>query len=412
MSKGNMLLGHARGKVGSLVFSRSNGKQVVRAKADVVKNPQTRAQVIQRIFLNTVSQAYSKMATICDHSFEGIAKGQDSMSYFMRVNLNKIRATVAEKVAAGYYDYEILSFTPIGSNVLVPNTYEVSKGQLPAIPVQDNNDDNKMAFALDANTYQGVLDAYGLQRGDQLTFVAIIGTDADHTAFSYARVILNPMNNEGQEVSLDTQFIADGGINMPNIKNEGSFASIAFANSKVAFGFGSTYLFGAAIIVSRKGEDGNWLRSTSALAPNESGAELYYSLGYALDKFAEGSFTTESQRYLNNAGVVPTIRAGVHERNPRIAAASFDGVDLVRDSVNPNGLGEDAANLVVGTAELEDGVTYKVGLKAVNSTSVSHKTAITNGSATISVAEIDLADRALVLLADDVVVDTYCSWGE
>ena len=91
MSKGNMLLGHARGKVGSLVFSRANGKQIVRAKADVVANPQTEAQVIQRIMLNTVAQAYSKMASICDHSFQGVQKGAKSMSYFMKVNLNKLR---------------------------------------------------------------------------------------------------------------------------------------------------------------------------------------------------------------------------------------------------------------------------------------------------------------------------------
>ena len=71
MSKGNMLLGHARGKVGSLVFSRANGKQIVRSRAEVVKNPRTEQQMVQRIMLNTIAQAYSQMKAITDHSFQG-----------------------------------------------------------------------------------------------------------------------------------------------------------------------------------------------------------------------------------------------------------------------------------------------------------------------------------------------------
>ena len=72
MAKGNMLLGQAVGSLGDITFSRVNGKQVIKSKPSVVKNPQTEAQLIQRILMNTVIQAYSKMSEICDHSFEGI----------------------------------------------------------------------------------------------------------------------------------------------------------------------------------------------------------------------------------------------------------------------------------------------------------------------------------------------------
>lgn len=407
-----MLLGHARGKVGSLVFSRSNGKQIVRAKADVVKNPQTRAQVIQRIFLNTIAQAYSKMAAICDHSFEGIPTGQRSMSYFMHQNLKNLRQRVGEQVSAGYMDYEIFSFTPLGSNIFVPNNYEIAKGSLPTVSVVNANDDSKMAIALATNTYQGVLDAYGLQRGDQLTFVAMIGEDAQHIVFDFCRIILDPMDAVGNHLALDTPFISNGAVNMPNEKNEGGFNSAVVESEKLVFSFGSTYMFGSGVIVSRKAEDGTWQRSNASILANEDGEAVTYSLGYALDQFMEGAFTAQSSRYLNNAGTSPIIQQGAREVVPRIATASYNGVEIARDAELQGSADTTPHALTVGCENLADGVTYKIGLKAIGGTSVTNKTALTGTAATLNIAGVALSGNELVLLADDVVVDTYCKWVE
>lgn len=49
MSKGNILLGYASGKVGDLVFVRRNGEQVTRPYVKQVKNPRTRSQMVQRV---------------------------------------------------------------------------------------------------------------------------------------------------------------------------------------------------------------------------------------------------------------------------------------------------------------------------------------------------------------------------
>lgn len=303
MSKGNMLLGHARGKVGSLVFSRSNGQQIVRSRAEVVRNPQTQQQMIQRIILQTISQAYSKMQPIVDHSFEGVAKGQKTMSLFMRRNMEMLRNHVATQLASGAQFSEIFSFSPLKSNLFAPNDYVVSKGTLPEIAVIDAADDGKLAIALGANTYQSLCDTYGVQRGDQLTFIGVSGASAATLQFSYARVIIDPTNNNGETLPLSTALVTDGAITSPSARNEGTFASLAFDTDKLLFGFPGTYLVCAAVIVSRKKADGTWLRSNASMKKNESTEEGMNSLEDCLNALVNSGITTPSEIYLNNAGV-------------------------------------------------------------------------------------------------------------
>lgn len=302
MSKGNMLLGHARGKVGSLVFSRANGKQIVRARADVVKNPQTEKQMIQRIIMATVAQAYSRFAAICDHSFEGLQAGQESMSYFVSKNLKNIRDRIAAGVAAQQSLDDIYAFVPVGSNIYAPNEYILSKGQLPSIVPTFVGTTKAKITGLAVNTYKAVLDAYGLQRGDQITLIATQGLRPDTTIFHYARIILDPMNVNGTPADIESEFITNGAVNLPNPRNEGVFNSIAFNANAVEYNFSAQNVSGAAVIVSRQKSDGSWARSNSTMVLNEAGAGAMFSLQACLDMVANGDINTLSSMYLNNAG--------------------------------------------------------------------------------------------------------------
>lgn len=305
MSKGNMLLGHARGKVGDLVFSRTNGQQVVRARAAVVKNPQTEAQMIQRIILNTVAQAYSKMQPIVDHSFEGIQSGQKTMSAFMAKNLKVLRARVSNAVADPTQGLgEVRAFVPVGENGFVPNAYIVSMGSLPGLtPLLESTTAAKVG--LGGATYGDIIAALGLQRGDQLTFCNITGESDAEMRFDYARVILDPQNEDGSEAPLSSALIVDGAINLPSKRNTGNFYTLTQDAQNVV-----TYLVGDAlrtiagtfIIVSRKGTDNNWKRSNAQMVINEGAIASFLSMQEALDRFIEGGVGTLSDMYLNNAG--------------------------------------------------------------------------------------------------------------
>lgn len=297
MSKGNMLLGHARGKVGSLVFSRSNGQQIVRARAEVVRNPQTDAQVIQRIFLNTIAQAYSRMSAIVDHSFEGVKAGQDSMSFFMKKNLEAIRAKVAN---AGDLNTQAVYVTPIGESYLATNDYIVSKGSLPVVNpglVQDSG----IELLTSTGTYKDMLDIYHLQRGDQMTFCLIQLNEVGATSFVYGRLILDPRESDGSEAPLTTAILSNGSLNKPNPKSEMDGLTLSVASTTLRIGAPDSTI-GGCVIVSRKKDDGTWLRSNSNMVL-VTGAPMGMSVAAALTQFRTGGIDTENPLYLNNGGV-------------------------------------------------------------------------------------------------------------
>lgn len=303
MSKGNMLLGHARGKVGSLVFSRADGKQIVRSRAEVVKNPRTESQMIQRVLLNTVAQAYSGFKSITDHSYQGVSEGQKTMSIFMQRNLNILRQKVASERAAGKNFVDINEFSPLKSNYLALNEYEISKGTLPAIAVVALEDSRDMAIALSANTYEAIINDYNLKRGDQMTFCAITLKGLKRE-FTFARVILDPRDAEGKELPLTTAFAQSNKVVSPSDRNEGAFTRLQLEGGNLVFGFGgeATTIIGACVIVSRRNADGTWLRSNASIVMNDQESYAKYNMQNCLDMIEDASLATLSDMYLNNAG--------------------------------------------------------------------------------------------------------------
>lgn len=374
MSKGNMLLGHARGKVGDLVFSRTNGQQVVRSRAAVVKNPRTTTQMIQRIILNTVAQAYSRFRAITDHSFEGVQAGQKTMSIFMKKNIDKLNSQIKEALANNYSFYDIYAFTQIGANYLAMNNYVISQGSLPEVPVKGVNL-TTAEFALKANTYQAVIEQYGLKRGDQLTLVAVDGTSLNSKVFHYARIILDPVDENGFELPLDTEFVgADNAVANPNPRNNGEFAILTYATDAVQFKFSEQTMNGAAIIVSRKDSAGNWQRSNATMefpvGGNENGG-LIVTLGDCLDAIEQGGISTLNERYLNNAGTGKL--AG--ELGAAMAFQTVGGAEVSLTSVS-QGSGDFAGYIVGRTAQ---GAQYYIKMADGTSAAFNHYLVKTSG---------------------------------
>lgn len=325
MAKGNMLLGQAIGSVGSLTFSRSNGKQIIKAKPEQVKNPQSKAQMIQRIILNTISQAYSKMAAITDHSFEGIPAGQQSMSYFMKRNLALLRYELAE---IGDLNASAPCFVPLGNNGMASNSYIIAKGNLPEIiPTVGTGG---VTIALSANTYEAVLAATGMTRGEQLTIVTVSGDELTQQRFNYSRIILDPVDAQGVAQDLSVAFIAEGAINCPNPRNENTGHTYDFSNGEFEVSVLGSDINMGACIASRQKDNGEWMRSNAALILAD-GASIGYTMQDALDAFAAGGLDVESSRYLNNAR---KMVGGAASAEPAVApdAPVISGVTPFDDS--------------------------------------------------------------------------------
>ena len=379
-----MLLGHARGKVGSLVFSRSNGKQVVRANADVVKNPQTEKQMIQRIIMATVAQAYSRFQPICDHSFEGLQAGQQTMSAFVSANLKLMRENIAAAVAANQSFDDIKAFTPVGSNEYASNAYIIAKGKLPEVIASFTGSTRAKVAGIAANTYAAVISALGLQRGDQLTFVTTQGASGANITVHYARVILDPMNTDGSEAELSVPFIADGAINLPNSRNEGNFNVLEFADSAIAWNFSAQSVTGAAVIVSRQNADGTWKRSNAVLQVNDPGIIYERSLQECLDLVKSGSIDTLSSMYLNNAG---TGRLANTQYEVPVEEVSVSDITVNGSSVSvPFAVENNDAGVTIAltASGVETAGRFKFGWRDSSSGDYTLGNAIVNGANTMN----------------------------
>ena len=179
MAKGNLFLGMARGKVGSVVFSRLEGQQVSRAYNSQVANPKSLNQRIQRAVFATATRAAKFMSSIVDHSFFGVKDGAKCLRRFVELN--------SKYLLQQYNAGAIVGLNPKGVNMLMPAPYKVSTGNLGTLIVpqltyggQGGAADTNLplgGFSLQAGFTEGadILNSIGAQPGDQLSCVAIIG---------------------------------------------------------------------------------------------------------------------------------------------------------------------------------------------------------------------------------------------
>lgn len=88
MSKGNVLLGMSRGKLGDLVLTRGAGEQIARARNRHPKNPQTTKQMAQRAALATLVEFFVRgRKNLFKFAFESKKPGESDYNAFVRANM-------------------------------------------------------------------------------------------------------------------------------------------------------------------------------------------------------------------------------------------------------------------------------------------------------------------------------------
>ena len=305
MAKSGFWLRGANGKLaGASIAKGADGSTVIR-EIVTPKNPQTEAQKIQRIIMATVTKAYAVMKGITDHSFEGLSMGAKCMNRFNQLNAAMLRQKVSSLVAQGYALEEIFDFNK-GDNRLTANEWVISSGSLPQIPVELVSNSSLIAISLTNNTYQGIIDAYRLKRGDQITLIGAIQDSNANMEFHFSRIILDPTNEDGSQAALSEALIVGNAVNKPSLRNEiDERMVLAYADSQIQFkfadadGFEGVQALGGAI-VSRK-ENDKWLRSACQLAASDV-VDNATSMAEALQNFGSVSVPVSSDQFLNNAG--------------------------------------------------------------------------------------------------------------
>lgn len=202
------MLGLVKGKLGDIVGYRvtnSNDKvkQGWRPYRAHISNPKSFLQASQRVKINNITRNYGQLKEVISRGFEGIKYGGMSYQEFLRINmLNTPAGPWVEK------DY----ITP------VPGAYQISRGSLPTINMQDDGSDRFTSNLASSPAESGnsvTLAAFStkiitanpwLQDGDQLTFIAVLEYEGGAFDYRVASVTLDttsttksfPVTSKGQ----------------------------------------------------------------------------------------------------------------------------------------------------------------------------------------------------------------------
>ena len=272
-----------------------------------VKNPKTSAQTLQRVLVKVVAFAYAMLKAICNHSFEGFSNGFDCMNKFKKVNLRYLRERAAALQNSGQSLNQFYQFMPLQSEKWAPYAAIISQGHLPEVSVGIDAEGGHKAYVnTPSRTYADFVNSWGLQRGDQVTFVTVQKRQSKYEV-NYARLILNPRNADGSGAPMTTEIVdSQGEFPCSNWKNQLNFSTFEFDTDHFNFVLGrGGDVVAAGIIVSRKDRSGGWFRSNCQLVLNEAGiGSDLCSLSEAVEKsYATYDIDMESEFYLNNAGV-------------------------------------------------------------------------------------------------------------
>ena len=186
MAKDNLFLGFGRGKVGDVVFYRSNGTQITRARNRNPRNPNSVPQRVVRAVNASVSRLYSIGQEIFNHAFEGASTPADNQRRFNSLNINLLRGLIADDLNSGRVDGACLARVGArGLSAAVPfNGMQLSSGKLSNNAFEMKSDGRfgmpeplKTSPAVYTETVAEYATRIGLVEGDIYTFV-MIGTPA------------------------------------------------------------------------------------------------------------------------------------------------------------------------------------------------------------------------------------------
>lgn len=262
MSKGNMFVSSAKGRVGNLVLYTRKGSQITRAYQGDVKNPKTQKQMIQRAkFANAVKFYQKAVQHFFKFAYQDQKQNETAFNAFMRHNVDVSCLLKQDEVKDAY-------FPSLGRWVL-------SQGTL-AAPLITKFSGTSALFAntgisaavSTVSDLSNVLVGQGFHVGDIVTFVLIsslvTSVDFDLSNYYDSGNLTQPLWDIRQFVvsTSDTTKLSD----IPRLGSP--VGSLTVVAGGVQFNFtNANYCNAAAVIVTRRGS-GITYASNAELVPN------------------------------------------------------------------------------------------------------------------------------------------------
>lgn len=285
-------MGLWRGKKGSSVFyylrnSKDAQKQGIRERVYQVSNPQTRAQLLQRLKVSVAQNTYRVLQEVLRRSWEGKEYGGKGTQEYMKYALS---------MSEGF------PYLNKGDTRAFPGSYKIANGSLPQVIPSISGTVANLGLDLGnlvgtEDTYgtvsQALIDIAGLQAGDQVTIVTCMVNGRDlnwATAQPMWSVDSFYIDPENQEDSFeDTVFIAN------------NRCSIAASNGQLALSQTDYWQFVAiGVIISRLGDNGKYLRSPATLVCEDGYLEYFNTVvrkGICVDSYRKTATATRSTNW-------------------------------------------------------------------------------------------------------------------
>lgn len=323
-----------RGRIGSDVYSigkdgAGKKQQVIRSLAETVANPQTAAQMRGRMIMSTVMQAVSAMAGIIDHSFDGVAVGQPSISTFIAENYNLVKADVAAHPASG----NVFGLNLYKEKGVKQGAYVISNGKAAGLAgvVVDASAKTLTIAVASSKTIADLKAALGITANDYFTVCAISAT----AGFEYVRVDIDASLADTTVISgsnIADVFKFNGNVSItPSLSGD----NVVLTLSDLSANYG--------IIVSRKTIDGFKHNRVQLAAPSSP----LYTADVALPTYPIGS-----ERFLNGgsdaapmAVVTPSTPTPEPESPSTVAAPTISGTTPFETSTSVTITAESGAEI-------------------------------------------------------------------
>ena len=102
MAKSKSFFGLRTGSTKSLTFQVYRGQQITKDRVTRISNPRTESQMVQRALVPIVAASRAALKGLVNHSFEGVAYGDQSLKMFSSLNLKAGALKVTSFSPNGY----------------------------------------------------------------------------------------------------------------------------------------------------------------------------------------------------------------------------------------------------------------------------------------------------------------------
>lgn len=325
MAKGNFLTSTVRGKLGEMVgYKNTNSndkvKQAWRSYVPHIINPKTAGQARQRMIVSNLTQNYTVLKEIISRGFEDIKYGGKSYQRFLSLNMKSAgggpfipkgtRSTPLPIMGMQLSEGSIVSVAVHGTMLYSTRLFLVSDIY---VPVNISMSDAGLTWGqLSQALINGNSD---MNDGDQLSFIVVAETENLEYVYRYKSLVLDITSTEVLGTDENDCRVIDGITIWSTSSAAGHELMFTYTLSP------NEQACAGAVIQSRQGTDGKWLRSPSFMwvDPGNTDIMQYYSaemFQLALDSYmgiaASGSdWPTDPDPSINQVWVKSLVGADI-----------------------------------------------------------------------------------------------------